>query len=204
MKTQCATTTAAFSFVPLAQFLTKSNLVMTLNRLFQSGKVLTLAFAFIFAGTVTASAQRIAYVDVNQILESFKEYKDAQDELDRIAAKWRQEIAQEYDLIKGLYNRYQAEQVLLSEDARKQREDEIMNREKEVRDLQKARFGPEGELFRRRQEMVRPIQERVYRAIEGYASERGYDFIFDKSGAAGIIFFSPAYDKTEDILNRLK
>ena len=177
---------------------------MTLTSLLRSGKYFVLALGFLFVFSTAATAQRIAYVDVDRILESFPEYKTAQDELDRIAAKWRQDIAQEYDIIKGLYNRYQAEQVLLSEDARRQREDEIMNREKEVRDLQKARFGPEGELFRRRQEMVRPIQERVYRAIESYATERGYDFIFDKSGAAGIIFFSPAYDKTDDILNRLK
>ena len=177
---------------------------MTFYSLFRNGKLLALALGFTLAFSTAASAQRIAYVDVNRILESFKEYQDAQGELDRVASKWRQEIAQEYDVIKGLYNRYQAEQVLLSEDARRQREDEIMNREKEVRDLQKARFGPEGELFRRRQEMVRPIQERVYRAIESYATERGYDFIFDKSGSAGIIFFSPAYDKTDDILSRLK
>jgi len=177
---------------------------MTFYSLFRNGKILALALGFTLAFSTAASAQRIAYVDVNRILESFKEYQDAQSELARVASKWRQEIAQEYDVIKGLYNRYQAEQVLLSEDARRKREDEIMNREKEVRDLQKARFGPEGELFRRRQEMVRPIQERVYRAIESYATERGYDFIFDKSGAAGIIFFSPAYDKTDDVLSRLK
>lgn len=177
---------------------------MTFYSLFRNGKFFALALGLILAFSTASSAQRIAYVDVNRILESFKEYQDAQSELDRVASKWRQEIAQEYDVIKGLYNRYQAEQVLLSEDARRQREDEIMNREKEVRDLQKARFGPEGELFRRRQEMVRPIQERVYRAIESYATERGYDFIFDKSGSAGIIFFSPAYDKTDDILSRLK
>ncbi|HRJ15753.1 MAG TPA: OmpH family outer membrane protein, partial [Saprospiraceae bacterium] len=130
---------------------------MTFYSLFRNGKILALALGFTLAFSTAASAQRIAYVDVNRILESFKEYQDAQSELDRVASKWRQEIAQEYDVIKGLYNRYQAEQVLLSEDARRKREDEIMNREKEVRDLQKARFGPEGELFRRRQEMVRPI-----------------------------------------------
>lgn len=177
---------------------------MTFYSMFRNGKIAAIALGLTLVFSTAASAQRIAYVDVNRILESFKEYQDAQNELDRVASKWRQEIAQEYDVIKGLYNRYQAEQVLLSEDARRRREDEIMNREKEVRDLQKARFGPEGELFRRRQEMVRPIQERVYRAIENYANERGYDFIFDKSGAAGIIFFSPAYDKTDDVLNRLK
>ena len=150
-----------------------------------------------------AQAQKIAYVDVQRILESIDEYQQAQQELDELAARWRQEIAQEYDVIKGMYNRYQAEQVLLSEDARTQREEEIMDKEKEVRDLQRERFGPEGMLFQRRQELVQPIQDQVYAAIEAYANERGYDFIFDRSSQAGIIFSNPQYDKTDDILNRL-
>ena len=161
----------------------------------------TLVTIFAFS---SLNAQRMAFVDVNQILESIEEYKAAQDELDRTAATWRQEIAQEYDKIKGLYNRYQAEQVLLSDEARQQKEEEIMAKEKEVRDMQKDRFGPEGELFRRRQELVRPIQDRVYAAIEEYANDRGFDFIFDKSGGAGMIFSNPEFDKTQDILNRLK
>ena len=78
-----------------------------------------------------------------------------------------------------------------------------MNREKQVRDLQKARFGPEGELFKKRQQLVRPIQDRVYTAIESYANEQGYDFIFDKSGSAGIIFSRPDFDKTEEIMKRM-
>ena len=153
---------------------------------------------------VSANAQRIAYVDVNTILESISSYQSAQQELDKLASGWRQEIAQEYDKIKGLYNRYQAEQVLLSDEARQQREDEIMEKEKEVRDLQKNKFGPEGELFKRRQELVRPIQDKVFAAIEEYANERGYDFIFDKSGSTGMIFSNPQYDKTSDIMDKLK
>lgn len=164
------------------------------------------AVALLFLGGLffQADAQRIAYVDVNRILESIDEYQEAQRELDQLAARWRQEIAQEYDQIKSMYNRYQAEQVLLSDEARRQREDEIMEKEKQVRELQKARFGPEGALFERRQDLVRPIQERVYQTIEEYATERGYDFIFDRSGAAGMIFSNPQYDKTDDILRALK
>ena len=162
------------------------------------------ALSFMLLLGFTTNAQRIAYVDVNKILESIAEYNEAQEELDRLASKWRQDIAQEYDVIKGLYNRYQAEQVLLSDEARKQREEEIMEKEKEVREMQKDKFGPEGSLFKRRQELVRPIQDKVYAAIEEYAQDRGYDFIFDKSGAAGIIFSNPQYDKTEDILKSLK
>lgn len=156
------------------------------------------AFAF------KAEAQRIAYVDVKVILESIDEYQKAQDELDKVAATWRSEIAQEYDNIKGQYNRYQAEQVLMSDDARRKKEDEIMEMEKKVRELQKEKFGPEGALFQRRKELVQPIQDRVYAAIEDYASDKGYDFIFDKSSSAGMLFASPSYDKTSEVLERLK
>jgi outer membrane protein len=154
--------------------------------------------------TSAAQAQRIVYVDVNLVLESIQEYQDAQKELDRVAAGWRQDIAQEYDQIKAMYNRYQAEQVLLSDEARKQKEDEIMNREQQVREMQKEKFGPEGELFKKRQELVQPIQDKVYEAIEKYANDRGYDFIFDKGGAAGILFANPRYDVTSDVLESLK
>ncbi|HHJ49702.1 MAG TPA: OmpH family outer membrane protein [Phaeodactylibacter sp.] len=148
-------------------------------------------------------AQRIATVDMNTILESIQEYQDAQKELDRIAAAWQQEVARMYDEIKSMYNRYQAEQVLLSDEERKQREDEIMEKERQVREYQKAKFGPEGELFQRRKELVQPIQDRVYAAIEEYANERGYDFIFDKSSTAGLIFNNSEYDITDEILKRL-
>lgn len=160
--------------------------------------------AFVALMSFTAEAQRIAYVDVSQIMESIDEYKKAQDELDRIAATWRQEIDQEYDKIKGMYNRYQTEQVLLSDSERKDREDEIMESEKRVRQMQKSKFGPDGELFKKRQDLVEPIQDKVYGAIEEYANDKGFDFIFDKSGAAGIIFSNPRYDKTEDIIDMVK
>ncbi|HFA49484.1 MAG TPA: OmpH family outer membrane protein [Bacteroidetes bacterium] len=152
----------------------------------------------------TANAQRMAVVDVKTILESIQEYQQAQTELDELAARWRTEIAQEYDKIKGEYNRYQAEQVLLSDDARKQKEDDIMAMEKKVREMQKERFGPNGMLFEKRKELVQPIQDRVYAAIESYADDRGYDFIFDKSGSAGIIFSNPEYDKTNDVVDRIR
>lgn len=159
--------------------------------------------AFIGFGT-QLNAQKIASVDMEKILASITEYQDAQEQLDQLAAKWQQEINQEYDAIKGMYNKYQAEQVLLSEEQRVTREEEIIAKEKSVRDLQRNRFGPEGALFERRQELVKPIQDAVYEAIEQYASTRGYDFIFDRAGAAGIIFSSDTYDKTDDILRALK
>lgn len=153
--------------------------------------------------TFTTNAQRIATVDINKILESLSEYKDAQKQLDDVAAKWRREINEEYDVIKGMYNKYQAESVLMSDEVRKQKEEEIMNKEKEVRDMQKSKFGPEGALFQKRQDLVRPIQDSVYEAIEDFANSRGFDFIFDKGGSAGIIFSNSRFDKTDDILKSL-
>ncbi|MEM9888754.1 MAG: OmpH family outer membrane protein [Bacteroidota bacterium] len=174
-----------------------------MNTLKLMKKSLLLSFA-IFALSFTAvQAQKIAVVDITTILESVDEYQAAQEQLDRRASQWRQEIAQEYDKIKSLYNKYQAEQVLMSDDARKGMEDQITDMEKNVREMQRRKFGPEGELFKRRQELVKPIQDRVYRIIEDYADERGFDFIFDKSGSAGIIFNKADHDKTQDIIRRL-
>ncbi len=166
-------------------------------------KRLFAAFSMVALMTFTASAQRIAIVDINEVLGSFIDYQNAEKEIDKVASEWKQEIAQEYDKIKALYNKYQAEQVLLNEDQKKEREDEIMEAEKTVRQMQKNRFGPEGDLFNKRQELVSPIQDKVYSAIEDFAADRGYDLIFDKGGAAGLLFVTDEYDKTADVKKRL-
>ncbi len=162
----------------------------------------TFALATLFSLT-SVMAQKIAYVNVDKILDSMNEYKAAQKQIDDLAAKWRREVAEEYDKIKGMYNSYQAEQVLLSDEVRRQREDEIMQKEKDVREMQKGRFGPEGALFKKRQELVQPIQDKVYEAIQNYANDKGYDFIFDQGAASGMLFSNPRYDKTEDVLKEL-
>ena len=159
------------------------------------GLIVTMSF--------TINAQRIAIVDVSSILADMTEYKQAQDEVDKIAAVWRQEIGVEYDKIKSMYNKYQAEQVLLSDDAKTAKEDEIMEAEKVVREMQKMRFGPEGDLFKKRQEFVQPVQEKVFGAIEEFASDRGYDIIFDRASTAGILFTSDDYDKTDELKRKL-
>ncbi len=150
-----------------------------------------------------AAAQKIAVVDINEVLSSMEEYQSAQAELDRVAAEWRQQIAQEFDKIKSMYNKFQAEQVLLSTEDKTKKEDEIIKKEGEVREMQKAKFGPEGALFKKRQEMVAPIQDKVFAAIEAYAAEKGFDIIFDKGGATGLLFTNAEYDKTTDLKKRL-
>ena len=172
-----------------------------INQLFLS---LALVCTLGFFSSANLQAQKIAVVDINAVLESMDDYKNAQTELDRTASQWRQEIAQEYDKIKGMYSKYQAEMVLMSDDMKRQKEDEIMAKEQQVREMQKQKFGPEGALFKKRKDLVQPIQDKVYDAIEKYAGERGYDFIFDKSSASGIIFNNSRFDKTEDILTRIK
>ncbi len=164
---------------------------------------------FLFSMTIalaslsSAGAQKIAVVDINEVLSALPEYQNAQVELDKIAAEWRQEIAQEFDKVKSLYNKFQAEQVLLSADDKTRKEEEIVKMEAEVREMQKAKFGPEGALFKKRQEMVSPIQEKVFAAIESYAADRGFDIIFDKGGATGLLFANAEYDKTADLKKRL-
>jgi len=166
-------------------------------------KRLSVFFAFVLFAVAQLQAQKIAVVDINNILEGMASYKQAQSEIDRISAEWRQQISQEMDVVKSLYNKFQAEQVLLSDEAKKQKEDEIVKKEAEVRELQRAKFGPEGELFSRRQQLVAPIQERVFAAIEAYAAERGFDIIFDKAGSAGLLFVGADYDKTEDVRRKV-
>jgi outer membrane protein len=162
----------------------------------------TAIFALFF--TALASAQRIAYVDVTAILESLPEYNKAQEQLDKVATQWRQEIAVEQDKVKGMYSKYQAEQVLLSEDMKKQREEEIMNKEKEVREMQRQKFGPEGALFKKREELTKPIQDKVYAAIQKFAEDKGFEFIFEKGSASGMLYADKRNDKTEDVKNILK
>ncbi len=169
-------------------------------------KKLLVVLSFIFfsgASLVSLQAQRIAIVDVNEILSQMDSYQKAQNELEQIASGWRQEISQKMDEVKSLYNKYQAEQVLLTEEMKRKAEDEITNKEAEVRDLQRKRFGPDGDLFAKTEQLVAPIQENVASAIKEYADSRGYDLILDKSSATGILFSNESLDKTEEVKRQL-
>jgi len=166
-------------------------------------KQVLLIAALVMTSLGLTQAQKIAVIDLDLILQSMPEYTRAQDELDKTATTWRQEIANEQDKIKSMYNKYQAEQVLLSEEMRKAKEEEIMNKEKEVRDMQREKFGSEGSLFKKRQQLVQPIQEKIFAAVDAYAKERAYDIILEKSSAAGLLYVNETLDKTEDVMRRL-
>lgn len=151
----------------------------------------------------SVSAQRYAVIDSKFILEKIPEYKDAQGKLDKLTELWQQEIDQKQTTLDKLNKDYEAEQIMLPDNLKKKREDEIFNKEKELRDLQKKRFGFEGDLFKKRQEFIKPIQDKVYNAIQKLAIEKQYDFILDKSEGITIIFADPKLDKSEEVLRNM-
>jgi outer membrane protein len=153
--------------------------------------------------SLAAFAQRYAVIDTKYILERMPDYKEAQKKLDQFSEQWQKEIEQKQSELDAMYRSFESEQVMLSPSLRKKREDELFNREKELRDLQKKRFGFEGDLFRKRQELVKPIQDRVYNAIQKLAADRQYDFILDKSEGITVIFADPRLDRSDDVLKAL-
>jgi outer membrane protein len=152
---------------------------------------------------LTASAQRYAYVDTDYILNNLQSYQDAQSELDRLSKQWQNEIEARYEAIDRLYKAYQAEKVLLTEEMRQQREDEIIRKEQEAKELQRQRFGVDGDLFKKRQELIQPIQEEVFNAIKEVANGGGFSVIFDKANQSNILYADPRYDKSDRVLTRL-
>ncbi len=165
-------------------------------------KKIGLLLAALFFGLVVYS-QKYAYVDTEYILANIPEYSDAQDILDELAVKWQREIEEKFSEVDKLYRDYQAEAVLLPEDMKQQRENEIIQKEKEAKDLQKKRFGRDGDLFVKRQELIQPIQEKVYNAIETVSEVSNYAIVFDKAGSLSILYSKPKYDISDDILDEV-
>ena len=161
---------------------------------------LAILMCFISLGV---NAQRYAVIDSKYILEKIPEYKEAQKKLDQFSELWQQEIEQKQAAMDKMVKDYDAEQVMLPDPLKKKREDEIYNKEKELRDLQKKRYGFEGDLFKKRQELIKPIQDKVYNAVQKLAVEKQYDFILDKSEGITIIFADPKLDKSEDVLRNM-
>lgn len=151
----------------------------------------------------TASAQRFAYVDSEYILRHIPEYLAAQKQLNALSVQWQEEVDNRFAEIEKLYRAYQDDQVLLSEEMRRKREDEIVTKEREARDFQREKFGFEGELFEQRVALIQPIQERVAQAIQGVAADQGLDIILDKGSEVMFLYANPRLDKSNDIITRL-
>lgn len=162
-----------------------------------------LAFTITAFVAAPVSAQKYAYVDTQYILDNISEYKAAQQQLDQLSISWQKEIETRYAAIDKLYKDYQAEQILLTEDMKRKRELEITNKEKEVKEFQKQKFGYEGELFKKKQELVKPIQDKIYNAVKKIATDQSYAVIFDKTSDLIMLYANPKYDKSDDVLSAM-
>ena len=181
--------------------------VLNLNNLSKKDlhmkKQITLFLFLLLVAVAPAIAQRYAVVDTRYILSKIPDYKTAESKIQQVTEQWQKEIDEKQVALDKMYKNFDAEQFMLSEDLKKKREDELFNKEKEVRELQKKRFGYEGDLFKERQKLIKPIQDKVYNAIQKIAIARSYDFVLDKSEGITVIFADPKLDKSDDVLREL-
>jgi outer membrane protein len=154
----------------------------------------------VLTGFSNLFAQKYAYVNSQYILDNIPDYKTAMQTLDNLSITWQKEIEDKYAIIDKLYKAYQAEQVLLTEEMKRRRQDEISQKEKDVKDLQKQRFGYEGDLFKKKQDLIKPIQDKIYNAVKKLAADQSYAVIFDKSSELIMLYTNPKYDKSDEIL----
>lgn len=164
-------------------------------------KIIIIISVLLLSGAIYA--QKFAYIDTEYILNNIPAYKSAQDQLDKLSDTWQKEVEGLYAEIDKMYKTYQSEKVLLTDEMKKKREEEIMNKEKEAKDLQKKYFGQDGSLFKKREELVKPIQDEVYKAAKEMAIEGGYSIIFDSSAGGTMFFTDPKFDKSDAILQKL-
>ena len=153
--------------------------------------------------SVGSYAQKFAYVDTDYILNNIPEFNQAQDKLDEISKQWQAEIEGIYAEVDKMYRDYQTQEVLLTDEMKKKREEAIIAKEKSAKDLQKKRFGPEGDLYGKRQELIQPIQDKVYDAIQQLAANSKYAVIFDSSSDLIMLYSSPNLDKSDKILENM-
>ena len=163
----------------------------------------TLYFIILFFLTLNVSAQRFAYVNSEYILNKMPEYQSAQGQINKLTISWQNEIEEKYKEIDILFKKYQAEKILLTPEMINIRENEILNKENEAKELQRKRFGPQGELFTKTEELISPIQDKIFNAIEDFAKEKRYDVIFDQSSNISMLFSDKKLDKSDNIIKML-
>ena len=150
-----------------------------------------------------AYAQKFALVDMDYILRNVPSYEMANEQLNQVSQRWEREVTELSKEAETMYKNYQSEMIFLTDDQKKSREEELVAKEKEVTDLRYKYFGPEGELFKKRQSLMKPIQEDVYNAVKAVSEEKGYQVIFDRASSQSIVFASPKIDVSNDVLAKL-
>ncbi len=166
-------------------------------------KKIIFIFAAFFLTLSSSYAQKYAYVDSEYILENIPAYKAAKAQLDELSKQWQKEIEDKYDEVEQMYKKYQAEKVLLSEEMQMKREEEIIGKEKKVKELQKQYFGREGQLYKKRQELVKPIQDEIYNAIKEISVDADYAMVFDIAAGAVVLYADTKYDISDDVLKKM-
>lgn len=157
----------------------------------------------VLVGTLSAQAQKYALVDMEYILSNIPAYERANEQLNQTSKAWQQEVEALNNKAQTLYKNYQNESVFLSDAQKKEREKAIVDKEKEASDLKKKYFGPEGELYKKRQSLIEPIQDEIYNAVKSIATAKGFQLILDRASDNGIIFASPSIDISNDVLSKL-
>ena len=166
-------------------------------------KRILFTFIISFLAVLTIQAQKFAYVDTDYILNNIPEFNQAQDKLDEISKQWQEEIEAIYAEVDKMYRDYQTQEVLLTDEMKTKRENAIIVKEKSAKDLQKKRFGPDGDLYAKRQELIKPLQDKVYDAIQQLAANSKYAVIFDSSSDLIMLYSNPNLDKSDKILENM-
>lgn len=160
-------------------------------------------FVLLLFASASAMAQKFALVDMEYILKNVPAYERANEQLNQVSKKWQAEVDALTAEAQTLYKNYQSEAVFLSEEQKTQREEAIVNKEKEAAELKKKYFGPEGELYKKRESLMAPIQEEIYNAVKEISDQKGYSLILDRASDAGIIFANPKIDISNEVLTKL-
>tara|TARA_B100000809_G_C14866937_1_gene434051 strand:+ start:76 stop:600 length:525 start_codon:yes stop_codon:yes gene_type:complete len=166
-------------------------------------KRILLILAVSFLAVSTIQAQKFAYVDTDYILNNIPEFNQAQDKLDEISKQWQEEIEAIYAEVDKMYRDYQTQEVLLTDEMKTKRENAIIAKEKSAKDLQRKRFGPDADLYAKRQELIKPLQDKVYDAIQQLAANSKYAVIFDSSSDLIMLYANPNLDKSDKILENM-
>ena len=159
--------------------------------------------ALFAVASLTASAQKFALLDMEYILKNIPAYERANEQLNQVSKKWQAEVEALNTEAQTMYKNYQNEVVFLSQEQKKDKQDAIMQKEKEASDLKRKYFGPEGELFKKRTALLSPIQDEIYNAVKDISDQRGYSLVVDRSADAGIIYGSPKIDISNEVLSKL-
>ena len=166
-------------------------------------KKITFIIGLLVLSSAMAVAQKYAFVDTEYIRKNIPAFTTAQEQLDNLSKQWEKEVADGYAVVEQMYKSYQNEAPLLSQDMKVKREEAIIAKEKEMKDLQNKYFGMEGELFKKREELVKPIQDEILKAIKDIAVEGSYAVIFDSAAGGNILFANPKFDISDQVLEKL-